>query len=148
MGVDTLRGSTGTDRLIGGTQDDVLDGGIGPDQVFGGSGLGDRVTYSLRTAAVDVDLDDVADDGESGENDNVHSDVEEIVGGQGSDFLVGDGDANRLYGDGGGDDLLGEGGADTLYGQADGDFLWAGPGMTCSTTARARISSTPVTATT
>ena len=127
-GVDTLRGSTGTDRLIGGTQDDVLDGGTGPDDTFGGSGLGDRVTYSARTVAVDVDLYDVADDGEAGEKDNIHSDVEEIIGGQASDFLVGDADANRLYGGGGGDDLLGEGGPDFLYGQADSDFLWAGPG--------------------
>ena len=122
-GADTLRGLAGADRLLGGDGNDSLDGGIGADDIRGEAGARDRVLYSTRTATVGVELNDVAEDGEAGEGDNVHSDVEDITGGAGSDFLVGDADANRLLGGGGGDQLLGEEGPDELYGQAGSDTL-------------------------
>ncbi len=95
----TLLGSDGTDTLTGGSGDDVLDGGLGKDleqggagadrfvqgtapngadQLYGGSGY-DVVDYSLRTAAVTVTFDNVANDGGSGEKDNVRSDVERAL---------------------------------------------------------------------
>ena len=127
-GNDSLRGASGVDRLLGGDGNDTLDGGPMADDLSGEAGPRDKVLYSSRLGPVGVDLDDVADDGETAEADNVHADVEDITGGQGSDFLVGDADPNRIYGGPGTDDLLGEDGADELYGQVDGDFLWGGPG--------------------
>ena len=148
-GSDTLRGVAGADRLLGGDGNDSLDGGIGADDIRGEAGARDRVLYSTRMATVGVELNDVAEDGEAGEGDNVHSDVEDITGGAAGDFLVGDTDANRLLGGGGGDQLLGEEGPDELYGQA-GERLPPGGSraMTCSTTARETTSSMAATATT
>ena len=127
-GNDSLRGADGADRLAGGDGNDSLDGGTGADDIRGDAGVRDRALYSTRVVGVGVDLDDVADDGEFGELDNVHADVEDITGGGGSDFLVGDSDSNRLLGGLGTDHLHGGDGADDLQGQGGGDFLWGEPG--------------------
>jgi Ca2+-binding RTX toxin-like protein len=92
----TLLGSAGTDSLTGGSGADVLDGGAdkdterggagddrfaqgaavnGGDVMFGGTGF-DVVDYSLRTGSVSVTFDNVANDGEAGEQDNVRNDIE------------------------------------------------------------------------
>ncbi|HEX8912878.1 MAG TPA: hypothetical protein VF796_11000, partial [Humisphaera sp.] len=94
-GNDTLTGGGGNDTLNGGNGNDVERGGGGKDTFVGGAGE-DTADYSAYTAAVKVDLDNVADDGATGEGDNVESDVEDIKGGSGADTLVGDGDANKL----------------------------------------------------
>ncbi len=127
-GEDVLRGLDGSDELLGDAGSDDLDGGTGPDEVSGGSGSRDRAIYASRTAGVAVDLDDLADDGESAEQDNVHSDVEDLAGGRGNDLLIADADRNRLTGGAGADDLRSSDGDDTLLGQADGDRLDAGIG--------------------
>jgi Ca2+-binding RTX toxin-like protein len=69
---------------------------------------------------------DRSDDG-SGEGDNVGSDVENILGSDGPDTLVGTFDANRLIGGARDDTLLGQGGDDTLDGGTGGDVLDGGP---------------------
>lgn len=114
-GSDTLVGGGSGDSLQGGDGDDILDGSSGADDVQGGSG-NDTADYSLRSAGVTVTLDDQPNDGEPGEADNIHTDVETLVGGYGSDHLIGDSQANNLQG-GPGDDVLDGGrGADTMAG--------------------------------
>jgi Ca2+-binding RTX toxin-like protein len=114
-GSDTLVGGGGNDSLQGGDGDDILDGSSGADDIQGGSG-NDTADYSLRTAGVNVTLDEQPNDGEPGEGDNVHGDVETLVGGYGNDHLVGNAAANNLQG-GPGDDVLDGGpGADAIAG--------------------------------
>ena len=61
-GADTLNGSDGPNALYGGPGDDRLDG-KGAADVFDGEAGRDTADYSARTAALNVTLDDVADDG-------------------------------------------------------------------------------------
>jgi Ca2+-binding RTX toxin-like protein len=127
----TLLGGDGNDGLVGGSGSDTIDGGVGDDgfsgrmggDTFVGGAGSDFVSYSTRTNPVIVDLDGVADDGESGENDNVGTDVESLVGGSGNDTLVGNSSANSLYGYPGNDTIGGGGGNDYLNGSSGDDTL-------------------------
>jgi Ca2+-binding RTX toxin-like protein len=127
-GDDQLFGNSNGDNLQGGDGNDVLDGGPGNDTESGGNGDdtlrelsapngadslagasgNDTVDYSARTAPVDVSVDDIAGDGDrrSNERDNVRGTVERVLGGAGSDTLIGrDGPADTLVG-GPGDDVM------------------------------------------
>jgi Ca2+-binding RTX toxin-like protein len=121
-GSDTLTGSSGSNVLTGGNGGDTLDGGTGTDVLNGGAGA-DVVSYATRVAAVTVDLDGIADDGEPGENDSIGVDVEDVLGGLGADTLTGDSGANALTGGAGNDTLEGGGGVDVLLGGAGQDLL-------------------------
>jgi Ca2+-binding RTX toxin-like protein len=114
-GADTLVGAGGNDSLQGGDGDDLLDGSSGADDIAGGSG-NDTADYSLRGAPVSVTLDDQPGDGQAGEGDNVHSDVDSIVGGSGNDHLVGNSRNNNIQGGPGDDRIDGGLGADNMAG--------------------------------
>jgi Ca2+-binding RTX toxin-like protein len=83
-GNDTLVGGADNDTLSGGGDDDSLDGATGADVLNGNEGS-DTVTYASRTAAVDVTLDGAPNDGQTGENDLVKKDVENVTTGSGND---------------------------------------------------------------
>ena len=135
---------TGANRLQGGGGNDLLDGGLGPDVLEGGDGVLDAVTYEGRSETVAASIDGSANDGSpldfnasSGASDEIKLDVENLIGGNASDVLKGDGDANvlvggpgddLLQGHGGGDTLAGSDGLDTLDGGEGGDALDGGPG--------------------
>jgi hypothetical protein len=141
-----LAGGSGNDTLHGGTRGEYLDGQDGSDTLIGGPGRDtlkggagtDTVTYASASLAVSVDIDGQADDGAQGEDDNVQSDVENLVGGNGDDRLTGDSGANYLEGGPGRDVVRGEGGNDSLDvrdGEWDDvlcgseqDFAFADPG--------------------
>jgi Ca2+-binding RTX toxin-like protein len=128
-GNDVLVGSARANRLEGGSGGDVLDGGRGADVLIGGAGK-DQVTYASRTAAVSVTIGNgLADDGEAGEGDLVDGSVEDLVGGQGDDVLVGSPSVNHLIGGPGADILDGDDGNDWLMGQGGADTLDGGPGV-------------------
>ena len=116
--------------LYGGTGNDRLHGGAGHDQLFGGAGT-DTADFSDATIGLSVSLDELANDGPGGA-DNVHGDVENVLGGSGADTLVGSALPNLLVGNGGDDTLRGGAGRDTLiggngkdklFGDADDDLL-------------------------
>lgn len=65
-------------------------------------------------------IDGLANDGESGEGDDVRSSVEKVWGGSGPDTLIGSAARNALIGGAGNDTLNGGLGLDSLDG-ADGD---------------------------
>lgn len=134
--------------LSGGDGDDVLRGGFGRDDFYGGRGT-DIADYSNRGQALRVSLDGYWNDGTAGSGsdvDNVRTDVENVWGGAGSDYLVGNAAGNYLWGGGGhdrleggsgndrldgsaGDDVLvGHAGHDALFGQEGNDALYGGPG--------------------
>jgi Ca2+-binding RTX toxin-like protein len=133
---DTLVGGADADSLRGGDGPDSLDGGLGADALIGGNGT-DTATYAARTTSVEISIDGAANDGASGEHDLIATDIENVIGGSGSDALIGSSWTNRLVGgagndylDGmaGGDTLEGGPGADQLVGGADGDTMFGGPG--------------------
>ena len=142
-GNDQLFGNQNADNLQGGDGNDMLDGGTGNDTESGGNGDdtlvqsnapngsdslagdsgNDTVDYSARTAPVNVTVNDAADDGDrrSNERDNVRSTIDRVLGGAGSDMLIGrDGPSDTLVG-GPGDDVL-----DPLRGD---DHVDGGPGI-------------------
>jgi Ca2+-binding RTX toxin-like protein len=123
-GADTLSGGPGPNAISGGDGGDILDGGLGADELNGGDGT-DTVSYATRSAAVVVDLDGLADDGEPGENDAVGLDVETVIGGEGGDTLIGNAFANSLLGGSGDDTIQGEEGSDVLSGDAGADTIFS-----------------------
>jgi Ca2+-binding RTX toxin-like protein len=129
-GDDLLIGSNAANTIDGGQGDDLMFGlggddqfvsffaniNTGADSMFGGAGT-DTVSYADRfEQGVIVRLDDLAFDGEVGEGDNVHSDIENIIGSDSSDVLTGS-SANNAISAGEGNDLIDGGpGADTVNG--------------------------------
>jgi Ca2+-binding RTX toxin-like protein len=133
----TGMGGTGDDALGGRGQADTLSGGRGADDLQGGNG-NDTATYAGYGASegVTVTLDDVANDGnptaDGGRKDNVHSDVENLVGGSGDDVLNGSPAGNSLAGRAGADTLNGRDADDLLTGGPGPDLLAGGPGIDTS----------------
>ncbi|MET0816305.1 MAG: MopE-related protein, partial [Solirubrobacteraceae bacterium] len=131
-----IRGDHGADFIDGGPGSDRLFPGDGTDAdvVIGGAGT-DEATYQDNNddAPVSVTLDDIANDGRAGVLGNVRSDVEDILGGDGDDFLKGDKDNNRIRGDldpDDGDDILDGGlGRDILEGGGGNDEIRARDGL-------------------
>jgi Ca2+-binding RTX toxin-like protein len=110
---NVLRGDRGDDRLVGGGDADVLDGGEGRDDA----------DYSQATAAVQVRLDGLANDGASAEGDDVQATIEVIEGGPFGDTLVGDESDERLIGNDGDDTIDGGLGADEIFGGGGSDTV-------------------------
>jgi len=79
--------------------------------------------YADRTAAVEVSLDGIADDGAGDENDRIDDDVEGVLGGRGDDVIVGSAFTNMLQGGAGDDTIRGAGGEDVLVGGPGVDSL-------------------------
>ncbi len=150
-------GETGNDTLSGDISTDVLDGGPGDDdltpdgmgifgsthtsngdEVIGGAGTDKVHLHTYASPLMRVTLDDVANDGETAddgitsiENDNIHSDVENVVGAeQAPNHIVGSAAANVItidnsYGDtvdgGAGVDTISTGGGDDTVLARDGE---------------------------
>ena len=136
-GNDVLTGDTGNDSLNGGAGNDSLQGETGADVFIGGTGT-DTAKYSEKTTGLTIDIDNKADDGAAGENDNIKSDVENITGGSGNDKITGGSAANTIsggsgndtiYGGGGNDSLIGANGDDSLNGQGGTDTYDGGAGL-------------------
>jgi Ca2+-binding RTX toxin-like protein len=129
-GPDHMSGGNGNDGLVGGPGNDGLSGGagndtftaeVGPDgadDVSGGSGR-DSAGYNTRSVNLTITLDGLANDGQTGEGDNVRGDVEGVTGGTGDDTITGNAAPNSLWGNGGDDIVDGRDGADLLGGEAE-----------------------------
>jgi glucose/arabinose dehydrogenase len=120
---NSLLGGAGADRLEGGAGADTLDGAGGGDALAGGAGV-DLANYAGRKADVNVTLGaGAADDGETGEGDDVAADVENATTGSGDDAIAGGSGPNALKANAGDDRLTGGGGVDALTGGAGADML-------------------------
>ena len=64
----------------------------------------------------------------AGENDKLYADLENLTGGKGNDWIVGNGLNNVVRGGAGNDTLEGSSGNDTLYGDAGLDKIYAQSG--------------------
>jgi hypothetical protein len=128
--LDTNNSAGTSSEVDGGTDDDELK--IGRDSratiVRGGEGR-DTATYRFASGARTVTIDNVANDGGSGEGDDVRTDVEVVVGGSSGDNLTGSGNGETLDGAAGTDTLTGLGGPDTLIGgPGPNDHTFGGEG--------------------
>jgi hypothetical protein len=123
-----IYGGGGSDSLNSGAGIDTLTGGRGADALHGGGGF-DIASYLGHTRPVRVTFDNVANDGQPGEHDNVHRDIEGAWGGNGDDVLKGDSQTNLLFGKHGADRIIGRGGADGLEGGSGPDHLRGGTGL-------------------
>lgn len=89
---ETLNGGVGTDTIRGYAGDDTLDGGIGADSMRADGGF-DTVSYASHYYGVTVTVDGVANDGaatgDGGQADNVHTDVERVIGSNHADSITG-----------------------------------------------------------
>lgn len=131
QGNDVLTGDAGNDSLSGGAGNDTLQGETGADLFEGGAGK-DTVTYTEKTADLSIDIDSKADDGISGEKDNIKNDVEDIIGGSGNDNITGSSSANTISGGSGSDTISSGSGNDTIEGEAGDDTLNGGAGVDVS----------------
>lgn len=151
-GNDTISGGGGSDRIDGGIGNDSMMGNDGSDffynptvitrlpssdtdHFWGGFGQ-DFVSYQGRSTGVVVTLDGVANDGRatavpgaaSLEKDNVHTDVEGVLGSDNADYIVGNLFNNPLEGYGGNDTIYGSYGQDHIDGGSENDKLYGQDG--------------------
>jgi hypothetical protein len=134
---DTFRGLNGDDVISGAGGNDFVDEGTAPngaDTIIGGAGTGDRVSYGTRTTGVNVFMDGLANDGATGEGDDVRPSAENVSGTNHPDVLIGNELGNVLTGFGGddtidgragNDEIVGGAGVNRLFGNTGDDFLEA-----------------------
>ena len=124
---DTLSSLLGAAILDGAGGDDLLLGGPGTDSYIGGAGL-DTVDYRAENAAgMTVNLPAGTGSGGLAQGD-LYAQVENVLGGEQGDTLIGNAALNTLAGFMGDDVLLGGSGADSLLGGRDADTLHGGSG--------------------
>jgi Ca2+-binding RTX toxin-like protein len=103
----------------------------GSDFFLGGPGK-DTVDESNHAGNLELSLDGAKNDQVVGHPeqgvDNIHPDVENVVGGDGDDEIVGSNAANRLVGGAGSDQLSGSGAADVLVPGPGTDTVAGGGG--------------------
>jgi hypothetical protein len=134
--VDDVSAPAGRDRLDGGSGDDFFeDDDRGPssrvdaDRLIGGRG-DDSVSYHAAHTPVFVNLTRPGGAGERGEDD-VLTGLEQVIGGDAGDELIGDSDSNFFDGGAGrdvvrargGDDEIWAADADEVHGQAGEDEI-------------------------
>jgi serralysin len=123
---DILLGDKFDNCLVGTGGNDLLNGRGGTDILDGGEG-NDTVTYVDAPNGVTANVSQ----GSVGQGDQLadtfHS-IENLIGSNYNDVLIGDAGPNILDGGKGEDKLIGAGGADTLRGGAGNDTLDGGAG--------------------
>ena len=103
------------ENVVGGSGGDAFVGTLGANRFSGGDGL-DIVGYIDHTTPVAADLDvAIGDDGSPAEGDTIDDDVEGLVGGEGSDTLIGNDRYNVFRGAGGADTIAGLGDYDAVH---------------------------------
>lgn len=117
-----VKGGDGKDNLIGSNGDDLLEGLVGADVLNGAAG-DDTVTYGASPSGVAINLATGTGSGGHASKDadlETLTSIENVIGSNHADVLVGDAGENILMGLAGGDVLIGQGG---------GDLLDGGPGV-------------------
>lgn len=125
-GNDTLNSGDGNNLLYGGAGDDLLVGGSGVNGFFGGAGS-DTVDYSASNAGVEVNLATGVGAGGYAEGDSYNS-IENVIGSDQDDILIGNNQNNILEGGEGNDLLIAGGGNNQLFGGDGDDTLRSGAG--------------------
>ena len=138
--IENIIGSGYADTLTGNASDNIFRGGAGSDTLNGGAGA-DTADYSVspvgaiqscgilcnRAVGVTVKLASGEISGGHAQGDTLTS-IENIIGTDHSDLIIGDASANILRGGPDTDYLYGGGGDDTLHGGPDYDTLYGDDG--------------------
>jgi len=123
-GNDALSGRFGKDSLFGGTGNDTLAGGQGADLLDGGAGR-DTAHYGDAGGSLRIDLGNPSTSTGFAKGDRFIS-IEDVIGSNFSDVILGNALDNVLSGMNGNDALRGLGGRDTLFGGNGNDTLFGG----------------------
>lgn len=93
----------GSKQLIGGPGDDFMSSNVasGRVEMVGGDGVDEGFLFAQMSGWLDVtvSLDDQPNDGPAGNTSNMHSDVEDIITGGGSDTITGTAGPNTIRSD-------------------------------------------------
>lgn len=117
---DVLFGNSGANIINGGDGSDFLQGLGGGDTYIGGAGI-DTVSYARAADNTGVIANLLTGLGTAGfANGDTYNSIENLIGTNWDDELIGDNNANTLTGGLGNDILRGNGGADNISG-GDGD---------------------------
>ena len=128
-GDDYLSGGRDADSLFGGDGDDVLHGGDGFDTLDGGAGI-DTADFSGQAVGTTIYLHDaVFGSGHAYDQQELITNIENVIGTDGADTIWGDDQANRLDGGLGDDTLHGGLGDDTFVLEDGADSLDGGDGI-------------------
>ncbi|WP_422419840.1 retention module-containing protein [Pseudomonas sp. GZD-222] len=126
-GNDVLVGGNGNDSLNGGNGNDLLIGGLGNDLLDGGAGI-DTASYASASSAVTVNLNLAGGQNTGGAGTDTLASIENLIGSDYHDNLIGNSSANLLMGGKGNDTLSGGGGDDVLIGGQGNNSLSGGTG--------------------
>ena len=122
-GDDTLIGGDGNNLLDGGEGDDTITGGTGNDVIRGGDGI-DTVDYSAAGSSIVLNLQRATSTSSTEGADRVAG-IENAIGGDFDDTIVGNTAVNVLDGGAGNDTLSGGWASDILTGgEGDDTFLF------------------------
>ncbi|MEZ0231973.1 MAG: beta strand repeat-containing protein [Methylophilaceae bacterium] len=120
---DLLIGDTGNNSITGGAGNDTLEGLVGADTLDGGLAAGsDTASYAHATTGVVASLSTSI--GVTNTNDaagDIYINIDNLLGSDLDDNLIGDANANLLNGGDGNDTLEGLAGNDTLNGSDGSD---------------------------
>jgi Ca2+-binding RTX toxin-like protein len=122
-GNDTLESGAGNDSVDAGTGDDLIVGGegAGNDTYVGGTGT-DTVKYTSAVNTILANLLTGLAEGKDIGTDQL-SEIENLIGGQTGDTLIGDNNANNINAFTGNDTITGNGGNDTIDGGVGQDTV-------------------------
>ncbi|MEP3637550.1 MAG: calcium-binding protein [Lentilitoribacter sp.] len=110
-GNDSIAGGQGNDTLRGEADDDLLEGGRGHDIIDGGDGI-DTASYENATSGVTARL--AKGEAFGGDNFDLLTNIENLIGSDHDDKLVGDTGANLIEGGDGNDFIRTLGGNDSI----------------------------------
>jgi Ca2+-binding RTX toxin-like protein len=129
IGESFIRPGPGDDRVLGGPDSDTVhdEGDDSGSDLYDGGPDFDWLLYRDATLPLSITLDGIANDGRSGENDNIVN-FTNILAGDGNDTLIGDDLLNSLNGATGDDRIEGRGGNDHLSGFDGNDVILGGTG--------------------
>jgi len=122
-GQDVLYSGPGNDYVSAGTGDDLIVGGegAGNDTYVGGTGT-DTVKYTSAVNTILVNLLEGLANGQDIGTDKL-AEIENLIGGQTGDTLIGDNNANNINAFTGNDTITGNGGNDTIDGGVGQDTV-------------------------
>jgi len=134
-GNDNLNGDAGNDVLVGGAGADVVNGGTGNDYFIATAGDGNDTytgstgidTYDLSGITTGVRVSTTSAIGVDIGTDQLQT-VENVIGSQGADTIILNGEANRIDGQAAADTINSGGGNDTVIGGAGNDTMNGGAG--------------------